>query len=512
MTTLADFALGLGLEGECLMKTEDIMLALGLTTNLEPVPAPALQMRERRRTGDPYARMRFEPEPDSYSDRSRSRKAARTAPTIGSAKRSARTNNGNKRNKVIKDNVGAGMMGGRKLYLCRWCGLPKKNHTCEGAVDPATLASRQQAARGLSSGVTRRDAMSSSSSTGSTADDDDMPGGGDEDEQEPARPAKLPAAQQARQGACLTVETFSYAMGAEFPAGIQAVGKRIEGVFLCEGGLLQWYGGLITEFSESDGEHLVVYDDGEQKWHNLAEGVAQQTLRWPSGADVWEGRDESPDTARVPADQRKITSPSSRKRRERPVEPEPVPVEVESAPAQVCDYCSSRGKVHRRCLRLPTCHIIWKRGGKGKKRDPSADLSELRRAAPSTPPTPGAEQVRIGRTKEIPHGKRAQVQASRSSEAAAIAAAMTAAETEAEDEPPSEYIEEFVPVQCSQKWPFPVIVAPEALGYSFPGDDPTPAESAQSLAATAATDDDEATVCKEAEDILGVQPTLSVEP
>ena len=80
MTTLADFALGLGLEGECLMKTEDIMLALGLTTNLEPVPEPAMQMRERRRTGDPYARMRFEPEPDSYSDRSRSRKAARAPP------------------------------------------------------------------------------------------------------------------------------------------------------------------------------------------------------------------------------------------------------------------------------------------------------------------------------------------------------------------------------------------------------------------------------------------------
>ena len=43
--------------------------------------------------------------------------------------------------------------------------------------------------------------------------------------------------------------------------------------------------------------------------------------------------------------------------------------------AQACEYCNSRGKVHRRCVRLPSCHVIWQRGGK-RKHDSVGDALE----------------------------------------------------------------------------------------------------------------------------------------
>ena len=259
------------------------------------------------------------------------------------------------------------MLGVRKLYLCRWCGLPKKNHSCEGAVDPELLASRQQAARSLT--APQQDAaMSSSSSSGSTAEEE---GGSDGVETVVAPSPKLRAWHPPRKELGLSVDTHGWHARAsvEVPTGVNAVGKRIEGVFLCEGASLQWYGGLITEFSESSGEHLVVYDDGEQKWHLLLEGVAQQALRWPDACVGADGVSSVLPSSSTSTDhQRKGLSPSSRKRRKHPAEPEPALVERDPPTAQVCDYCNSRGKVHRRCVRLPTCHIVWKRGGKKEAR------------------------------------------------------------------------------------------------------------------------------------------------
>lgn len=439
-----------------LTRTQDVMLALGLglTAHLDPMASEPMHRRERRRTGD-SPRARYDPEEYDTADRSRSRKGSRIAPS-GSPKQSGTRNHAMKRGRLGKEGLGGGVLGVRKLYLCRWCGLPKKNHTCEGAVDPELLASRQQA-RTLT--APRRDAMSSSSSTGSTAEEEG--GGADEIETVVAPSPKLRAWQQSRKELRRSVDTHASGHACvEAPTAEQAVGKRIEGVFLCEGASLQWYGGLITEFSESSAEHLVVYDDGEQKWHNLVEGMAQRLLRWPDaqvGAD-----DGSPAT--ISSDQRKGGSLGSRKRRERPVAPEPALAERDAPAAQVCDYCNSRGKVHRRCVRLPTCHLVWKRGGK-KKRD-SIDISDLRRSTLSTPPMPAAEPIRTGREKGVSPGKRAQVMNARGSES-------TTMQPDVDDEDDMEEVDDFEealsPLLLSQDWPFPVIVAPEALGISFPG-------------------------------------------
>ena len=106
--------------------------------------------------------------------------------------------------------------------------------------------------------------MSSSSSTGSTAEEE---GGGDEAETVLAPSPKRRAWHPPRKELGLSVDTHGWQAetSAEALAGVNAVGKRIEGIFLCEGASLQWYGGLITRFSESSGEHLVVYDDGERE-------------------------------------------------------------------------------------------------------------------------------------------------------------------------------------------------------------------------------------------------------
>ena len=444
-------------------RSQDVMQALGigLAANLDMAPE-MLQRRERRQTGN-SPRVRYNPEEYDTADRSRARKATRVAPPFGSPRHNETRNHATKRNKLARD-LGGGMLGARKLYLCRWCGLPKKNHSCEGAVDPELLASRQQAARSRTAPQPEA-AMSSSSSTGSTAEEE---GGGDEAETVLAPSPKRRAWHPPRNELGLSVDTqWQAEASAEALAGVNAVGKRIEGVFLCEGASLQWYGGLITRFSESSGEHLVVYDDGEQKWHHLLEGVAQQVLRWPDASVGADGVSPALPSSSTSTDQRKGLSLSARKRRDRPAEPEPALIERSPPAAQVCDYCNSRGKVHRRCMRLPTCHLIWKRGGK-KKRDSIGDLSDLRRTAPSTPPTPAAEPVRTGREKGVAPGNQAQVMNARCNESAAMQPDADAADDTAAADDGKEVVARYDFVQ-SQEWPFPIIVPPEALGISFDG-------------------------------------------
>ena len=50
----------------------------------------------------------------------------------------------------------------------------------------------------------------------------------------------------------------------------------------------------------------------------------------------------------------------------------------EAAVAPACDYCNSRGKVHRRCLRLPSCDVAWNRG---KRRHGASRTAEAAKAA-----------------------------------------------------------------------------------------------------------------------------------
>ena len=41
----------------------------------------------------------------------------------------------------------------------------------------------------------------------------------------------------------------------------------------------EWFAGVIKDFNPGNNKHLIAYDDGEQKWHRLAE----EELEWPEG-------------------------------------------------------------------------------------------------------------------------------------------------------------------------------------------------------------------------------------
>ena len=196
---------------------------------------------------------------------------------------------------------------------------------------------------------------------------------------------------------------------------------------------------------------------------------------------MWDG-EGTPDTdgqatPRLPT-QSDRPEPSPRKRRNEEAEPALV---VRDAPAAlVCDYCSSRGKVHRkhaapartcpsypagfraslrgglvgsRCLRLESCPIVWKRHGKSKKQNSDANKHDP--GTPTTPPTPGLETVRSGRAPALPPAKRAQSLSARTSEPT-MAPLLDADDVQ------------FMPTPCSELWPFPVIVPPEAVGFCAP--------------------------------------------
>ena len=41
----------------------------------------------------------------------------------------------------------------------------------------------------------------------------------------------------------------------------------------------EWFAGVVKDFNPGNNKHLIKYDDGEQKWHRLAE----EELEWPEG-------------------------------------------------------------------------------------------------------------------------------------------------------------------------------------------------------------------------------------
>ena len=41
-----------------------------------------------------------------------------------------------------------------------------------------------------------------------------------------------------------------------------------------------WYHGTIKDFNATEESHLVVYTDGDTRWHNIGEDEANNILRW----------------------------------------------------------------------------------------------------------------------------------------------------------------------------------------------------------------------------------------
>lgn len=46
----------------------------------------------------------------------------------------------------------------------------------------------------------------------------------------------------------------------------------------------KWYSGCVKEFSRSMGEHLIVYDDGDARWHTLSSEQRSGTLKFGDDA------------------------------------------------------------------------------------------------------------------------------------------------------------------------------------------------------------------------------------
>ena len=65
--------------------------------------------------------------------------------------------------------------------------------------------------------------------------------------------------------------------------GKDVLRRRLSIRFIADPGK-PWYMGHIMDYNEADNSHLIKYDDGEQRWHNLAEDEAAEQLRWlPKG-------------------------------------------------------------------------------------------------------------------------------------------------------------------------------------------------------------------------------------
>ena len=71
------------------------------------------------------------------------------------------------------------------------------------------------------------------------------------------------------------------------PYGAAVRGRRVR---VWWGGDEAWYSGMVAEFSEVNGEHLVRYDDGDTRWDKLHEMEAQGLLTWPSAEPETSGR------------------------------------------------------------------------------------------------------------------------------------------------------------------------------------------------------------------------------
>ena len=56
----------------------------------------------------------------------------------------------------------------------------------------------------------------------------------------------------------------------------RAIGMRIAILFDAD----EWYEGTVRKFDAGKQEHYIVYDDGDKKWHNLAEDEKNQFLEW----------------------------------------------------------------------------------------------------------------------------------------------------------------------------------------------------------------------------------------
>ena len=70
--------------------------------------------------------------------------------------------------------------------------------------------------------------------------------------------------------------------GRTFASMAELVGRRVSIRWTGDPGK-PWFNGIVAEYNSTLGDHLILYDDGEQKSHNLDEEEAVGQLKWLSG-------------------------------------------------------------------------------------------------------------------------------------------------------------------------------------------------------------------------------------
>ena len=47
-----------------------------------------------------------------------------------------------------------------------------------------------------------------------------------------------------------------------------------------------WFTGVVKQFNPASGEHLVVYEDGDQRWHGMEAEAREDNVRWLDPQEV----------------------------------------------------------------------------------------------------------------------------------------------------------------------------------------------------------------------------------
>ena len=80
----------------------------------------------------------------------------------------------------------------------------------------------------------------------------------------------------------------------------------------------EWFAGVIKDFNPGNNKHLIAYDDGEQKWHRLAE----EELEWPEGKPGSKTQEKAKAKAKATKKKPEGAPPKPKRPRQAP-EPEP---------------------------------------------------------------------------------------------------------------------------------------------------------------------------------------------
>jgi len=108
--------------------------------------------------------------------------------------------------------------------------------------------------------------------------------------------------------------------------GAEVVGSRLA-IRWCGDQGKPWYSGRVAEWQPCDGTHLIAYDDGDQKAHNLADEESDGQLRWETSGPREAGRSSS---------SKSTASESARSQRAK--------AKAKAVPVSKSDSSRSRGK------------------------------------------------------------------------------------------------------------------------------------------------------------------------